>query len=225
MQNGRVKSMKKNLFILDIIFYVGLPLFVWHVLRDHVGDYAAMLLTSVPGIIYTLYRFKEMKEINVTGTFILATMVIGMVVDLMSGSALQMLWNNVYYAAAIGVFYLLTMLLKKPLALYFALDMAELQGYDRTFSKHLYFQKRLFIVFQLITFVFALRNVLSVLLNSWLIQQYGVEAFDNGILIKQILGWVMTGLTIIGFIYVGKVIQDSPEMINKVKGELEAKVN
>jgi len=71
--------MKNNVILLDLIFYLALPLFVWHVLRDHVGDYYAMLLTSVPGIIYTLYRFKQTKKLNVTGTFILASLVIGTV--------------------------------------------------------------------------------------------------------------------------------------------------
>jgi len=212
--------MKKNIIVLDLIFYVGLPLFVWHVLREHVGDYYAMLLTSVPGIFYTLYRFKEMKKINVTGIFILASLVIGTVVDLLSGSALQLLWNNVYYSAVVGVFFLLTMVFKNPLALYFAVDIAELQGYDREFSKKLYFQKRLFVIFQVLTFIFALRSGVFAGVNSWLIQQYGVEAFDNGILIKQVLGWVMTIFTVIGFFYVSKVIQDSPELIDQAKGEV-----
>lgn len=212
--------MKKNIIVLDLIFYVGLPLFVWHVLREHVGDYYSMLLTSVPGIFYTLYRFKEMKKINVTGIFILASLVIGTVVDLLSGSALQLLWNNVYYSAVVGVFFLLTMVFKKPLALYFAIDIAELQGQDREFSKKLYFQKRLFVIFQVLTFIFALRSGVFAGVNSWLIQQYGVEAFDNGILIKQVLGWVMTIFTVIGFVYVSKVIQDSPELIDQAKGEV-----
>lgn len=212
--------MKKNLIVLDLIFYVGLPLFIWHMLREYIGDYYAMLLTSVPAILYTLYRFKETKKINVTGIFILVSLLVGTVVDLLSGSALKLLWNNVYYSLVVAVFFLLTMVFKKPLALYFALDIAELQGYERSFSKNLYFQKRLFIIFQAITFIFALRSVIFAGINSWLIQQYGVEAFDNGIVIKQVLGWVMTGIVIAGFIYVSKVIQDSPELVDQVKGEV-----
>lgn len=210
--------MKKNLIVLDLIFYVGLPLFVWHMLREYIGDYYAMLLTSVPAIVYTLYRFKESKKVNVTGIFILVSLVIGTVVDLLSGSALQLLWNNVYYSLVVAVFFLLTMVFKKPLALYFALDIAELQGQDRSFSKNLYFQRKLFIIFQAITFIFALRSVIFAGVNSWLIQQYGVEAFDNGIVIKQVLGWGMTGIVVVGFIYVSKVIQDSPELVDQGKG-------
>lgn len=212
--------MKNNVIILDLIFYLALPLFVWHVLRDHVGDYYAMLLTSVPGIIYTLYRFKETKKLNVTGTFILASLVIGTVIDLLSGSALRLLWNNVFYSLAMGVFFVGTMLFKRPLALYFALDVAELQGHDRKFSKHLYYHKPLLLIFQGITLILALRSGLFAGVNSWLIIEYGVEAFDKGILLKQVLGWVITAITVIGFFYVGKVIQDSPELIKKVQADL-----
>lgn len=212
--------MKNNVILLDILFYLALPLFVWHVLRDYVGDYYAMLLTSVPGIIYTLYRFNQTKKLNVTGTFILASLVIGTVIDLLSGSALRLLWNNVYYSLAMGIFFLATMLFKRPLALYFALDVAELQGYDRKFSKHLYYHKPLLLIFQGITLILAFRSGLFAGVNSWLILEYGVEAFDKGILLKQVLGWVITAITVIGFFYVGKVIQDSPELIKKVQADL-----
>lgn len=57
-------------------------------------------------------------------------------------------------------------------------------------------------------------------LNSWLILEYGVEAFDKGILLKQVLGWVITAVTVVGFFYVSKVIQDSPELIKKVQADL-----
>jgi len=190
------------------------------VLRDHVGDYYAMLLTSVPGILYTLYRFKETKKLNVTGTFILASLVIGTVIDLLSGSALRLLWNNVYYSLAIGVFFLGTMLFKRPLALYFALDVAELQGHDRKFSKHLFNHKPLILIFQGITLILALRSGLFAGVNSWLILEYGVEAFVKGILLKQVLGWVISAITVFGLFDVGKVIKYSPELIKKVQAEL-----
>ncbi|SDL93044.1 VC0807 family protein [Sediminibacillus halophilus] len=215
--------MKKNIVLLDIIFYVLFPLFIWHFIRDFIGDYYAMLLSSVPGIIYSVYRFFELKRINFFGVFILVTLMIETLIDILAGSSLQLLWNNVFYAAAMSLFFLSSIIIKKPITLYFGLDLAELQGHDRKFSKCLYYQKRLFLIFQLITLVFALRSGVLAVVKAWLIIEYGVEAFDKGIILRQAFSWVMTGITIAGFFYIGKIIYTSPDLIKKAESEMEEK--
>lgn len=202
--------MKRNFVLLDLLIYVALPLFVWNIMRDYIGDYYAMLLSSVPGIIYTVYRFIQMKKVNTFGLFILITLIVGTLIDVLAGSSIQLLWNNVYYAAALSLFFFITMLLRKPISLFFGLDFAELQGYDRTFSKRLYYKKPLYRIFQLITLCFALRSGILAIVKAWLILEYRVEAFDKGILLRQAFSWIMTGITVAGFIYIGKIIQDSP---------------
>ncbi|TMU83560.1 hypothetical protein FGG79_19220 [Bacillus sp. BHET2] len=213
--------MKKNIVLLDLMIYVALPLLMWNVMRDYTGDYYAMLLSSVPGIIYTIYRFIEMKKVNTFGLFILLTLIIGTLIDVLAGSSLQLLWNNVYYAAALSLFFLFTMIIRKPIPLYFGLDFAELQGYDRTFSKRLYYKKPVYRVFQLITLCFALRSGIFAIFKTWLILEYGVEAFDKGILLRQAFSWIMTGITVAGFIYIGKIIKDSPQMVKEVQEEMD----
>ncbi|MHA7136956.1 VC0807 family protein [Rossellomorea arthrocnemi] len=213
--------MKRNFVLLDLLIYVALPLFVWNIMRDYIGDYYAMLLSSVPGIIYTVYRFIEMKKVNTFGLFILVTLIVGTLIDVLAGSSIQLLWNNVYYAAALSLFFFITMLLRKPISLFFGLDFAELQGYDRTFSKRLYYKKPLFRIFQLITLCFALRSGILAIVKAWLILEYGVEAFDKGIILRQAFSWIMTGITVAGFIYIGKIIQDSPQLVKEVQIELD----
>ncbi|RBP03394.1 VC0807 family protein [Rossellomorea aquimaris] len=213
--------MKRNFVLLDLLIYVALPLFVWNIMRDYIGDYYAMLLSSVPGIIYTVYRFIQMKKVNTFGLFILITLIVGTLIDVLAGSSIQLLWNNVYYAAALSLFFFITMLLRKPISLFFGLDFAELQGYDRTFSKRLYYKKPLYRIFQLITLCFALRSGILAIVKAWLILEYGVEAFDKGIILRQAFSWIMTGITVAGFIYIGKIIQDSPQLVKEVQIELD----
>ena len=213
--------MKKNIVLLDLMIYVALPLFVWNILRDYTGDYYAMLLSSIPGILYTIYRFMEMKKVNTLGLFIIVTLIVGTLIDVLAGSSLQLLWNNVYYAAGLSLFFLLTMIFKKPISLYFALDFAELQGFDRNFSKSLYYKKPLYLIFQLITLCFALRSGILAIVKTWLILEFGVEAFDKGIILRQAFSWIITGITVAGFFYIGKIIKDSPHLVKEVEDELQ----
>ncbi len=207
--------MNKNIVIGDVVFYLIFPIVIWNIGRDLAGDYYAMLISSVPGIIYSLFRFYLIKKINLFGVFILGNLLAGTLIDVLSGSALNLLWNNVYYSYFLGSLFLVTILFHRPIALYFALDFVELQGEDRIRMKETFYQKRILNIFKLITLGFALRDLLLATIKMWLILSYGVESFDKGILLRQVLSWSLTGLSIYGFIYVSKLIQDPHVTTNK----------
>ncbi|TLS36115.1 VC0807 family protein [Pseudalkalibacillus caeni] len=194
----------KKLPILDLVFYLVIPLLIWNEGRDLIGDYYAILLSTVPGILYTFYRFFVEKQFNVTGLFIITTMLIGAVVDLLSGDAEAMLWNNVYYGGGIGLFFLLSSLIRKPIAMYFSIDIAYLQGYARQDSYMLYTKKGLFVYFQLLNLLFAFRSFTMSGLKAVLIETYGVEQYDRILFMMNVAGWIFTGIIFIAYIVVGK---------------------
>ncbi|MEQ6356007.1 VC0807 family protein [Lysinibacillus sp. M3] len=89
------------------MFYAGLPYVIWNFGREPLGDYTAMLISTIPGIVYTIYRFILDKQFNITGLLILCSLALGTTVDLLSGSAEQMIWNGVYQVFFIHFFILL----------------------------------------------------------------------------------------------------------------------
>ncbi|RWZ58091.1 hypothetical protein EQV77_09920 [Halobacillus fulvus] len=215
--------MNQNKFVLlDVICYIIFPLVVWHMLRDDLGDYYAMLLTTVPGIVYTIYRFFALKKLNIFGLYMITTLVIGTLLDVMAGSALQMLWNSVLFAYVIGAFFLLTMLINKPITLFFGLDFSEMQGYDRAFSKRLFYKKKILVYFHLLTLAFALQDIALAGLKTWLIIEYGVEAFDQALILRQVINWGLTVVIVAGFFYIGNIINQSPQLIEQVEEEMKA---
>ncbi|MFQ3544094.1 VC0807 family protein [Halobacillus rhizosphaerae] len=211
----------KNFILLDLVCYIVFPLAVWHLTREAIGDYYAMLLSTVPGIIYTVYRFWALKKINVFGIYMVVNLIIGTLIDVFAGSALQLLWNHVIYAYVMAVVFLVTILLKKPLALYFGLDFTEMQGYDRKFSNQLFHKQKLYLIFCLITAAFALQNVILASIKVWLIKEYGVDAFDKGIILKQALSWGISFVIMGGYFYIGKVINSSPDLLQEVQLEMK----
>ena len=188
----------------DLLFYMAIPLIMWNTLRESLGDYATMLLASVPGIVYAVFSFIKERRINFIGLFMLITLVIGTLIDLLSGSALQMLWNNVYYGAFIGFVFIASMLVKRPIAYYFALDGGEMMGYERSSVKMFLSSKKKIIALHLITLCYGLRSIIVAGVNVHLLRQYGVEAFDQGIVFKQVVTWTITIITAFGFLYVMK---------------------
>ena len=193
--------------LLDLIIYLGLPLLIWNTLRPVLGDYFAMLLSTVPGIIYTICTFIIEKQYSVTGLFILATMLIGSTMDIYSRTAHQMLWNYVYLNTGLVTFWCLTLLARRPMALYFFIDYAFLHGVPKERTRVLYRQMPYFRYFMLLTAFLAFRDFSNVLLRISLIRHYDVEGFNQIKVITQVWTIITTVLFIYGIILIIKKIQ------------------
>jgi hypothetical protein len=194
--------MNRRLAFFDIICYLAIPFMIWNYGREFLGDYWAILLSTVPGIIYTIYRFWSERQFNILGFFIISSLLISTMVNLLSGSAESMLWNQVYLGFFTAVVFAITIAIKRPLAMYFAADVAALQGYPRKNSLHLFSQKGLFGGFQLITLLFALRPLTESFVQAWILQSYGAGAYGQMLLYIRITGWVFNGLIFLGFILI-----------------------
>lgn len=143
-----MKNMKPTLMlIVDFVLFFIFPLVFWELCREVVGDYPAMILSTLPGILYGLYRFNDTGKLNYTGICVFLNLTAGLLVDLLSGSALQLLWNNVFYSAALLFIYSVSVAARKPLYLYFALDLMAMRGYDRKLTKELFFEKKTYKLF------------------------------------------------------------------------------
>ena len=208
--------MQKNIVIYDLIFYIIFPILIFNVLQDYIGDYYAMLISSIPGVIYSSIRFVMLKKVNFFGVFIITNLAIGTLIDVLSGSAIQLLWNNIYYSYFVGGFFILSVVIKKPIFLYFSLDFVEMQGQGRDKMKELFYQRKILLIFNLITLGFAFRDILLATIKIWLVSEYGVDAFDKGIVIRQLLSWTLTGISIYGFIYISKLLNSTDD---QTKGE------
>ncbi|MBM7581049.1 VC0807 family protein [Jeotgalibacillus terrae] len=196
----------RKIAFLDLVFYVGIPYLLWNYGRDPLGDYYAMLLSTVPGFVYTVYRFIQQKQLNMMGLFIIDSLVLSTAVNILSSNAENMLWNQVYLGYLFAAVYLFSILFKKPLALTFAIDFAFLQGYPRENSKALYSTQGIFMWFQLLTSLFFFRGVFQNTFKAWLISNYGVNGYDQMLIYLTISGWIFNGLIFAGFIFISSKI-------------------
>ncbi|PGZ96370.1 hypothetical protein COE51_17185 [Bacillus pseudomycoides] len=204
--------MKQNYKALyDIVFYLIFPFIIWKFGKHFMDAYYAMLISSVPGIFYTLYCFKKERQFHVTGFFILITMIVNTSVDLLSGSAEKMLWNDVYYHITLGILVICTIFIKQPLMLYFAADYAALQGYDRKESQLLYRDPRLFPSFQYFTLFFGLQFIALSFIKIYMISKFGVDGYGEMKAIMTGIGWFVSIAIGAGFLWVAHKIKQVTE--------------
>ena len=209
--------MLKNIFnkrtLTDLIIYLGIPLLIWNTGRSSLGDYWAMLLSTVPGVIYTLYTFIKEKQFSITGLFILSTMIIGSIMDIYSKTAQQMLWNYVYLNFGWTIFWCITMLARKPMAMYFFIDYAFLHGVPKDHSRALYHTKPFFRYFMLLTLFLAGRDLFDACMRIFLINYLDVEginnigeAFNKIKVITQVWNLATTVMFVYGILWIVKKI-------------------
>lgn len=212
--------MNKRLIILDLICYGAIPFIIWNYGKEPLGDYLAILLSTVPGFLYTVYRFVKEKQFNIAGLFILTTLLLSTIVNLLSSTAENMLWNQVYLGLGFGIIILLSTIIRKPLALYFAVDIAYLQGHSRESSRKLFYSKGLFMWFQWINLLFVVRATFTNSLKAFLVQSYGAQGYNKVIIYMNISNWVFSGFIFLGFIFISNKImqymQQSSSQVNEL---------
>lgn len=200
--------MKRKVF-LEIVMYLVFPLVIWNLGRKELNDYYAMLLTTVPGIAYTIYSFVKERQYNITGIFILCSLFIGRGLDLIVGSAEGMLWNGVYLDAGYILFWIFTMIIRKPMGMYFFIDYAYIQGFPRESTRKLYLRKDLFPYFQYFTGFFVLRDFENILLKTYLIRKLGVEGFNQISIIMSINNYIFSGIMVMIILFIAKKIKET----------------
>lgn len=213
--------MNKRLVILDIVCYVAIPFVIWNHGREPLGDYWAIILSTVPGFIYTIYRFWIEKQFNILGLFIIGSLLIDTIVNLLSSTAETMLWNQVYLGYGYAGILLVSMFLRRPIALYFMVDWAYIQGHAREDSVRLYYRKELLTGFQWLTILFIVRSILQTSFKAWLLQAYGADGYGKMLIYLNISGWVSSGIVTIGFIL---MIIKINKVVEKLYGK-PAKIN
>jgi len=134
-------------------------------------------------------------------------MIVSCILNLDSKTAHQILWNYVYLNIGLVVFWCLTLLAKRPMAMYFFIDYAYLHGVPKAHTRVVYRQMPYIRYFMFLTIFLALRDFLDILLRVLLIHFYDVGGFNKIIIITQVWNTMTTIMFIYGIILIIKKIQ------------------
>ncbi|WZY00386.1 VC0807 family protein [Bacillus sp. FSL W7-1360] len=190
--------MNRKFLLGDILFFVVLPLAIWNYGRDMIGDYYAMLLSTIPGLVYSAIRLALTKRINSYGIYVVITLAVSFIINILSPSAEAILWNSkVWFNSTTALIILGTIAIRKPLFLYFAIDFAEAAGYSREQSNIAFRQKGIFYIFVLVTLAFVVQDLLYAAVTAFYLFHKGVEGYNELVLFRTILGWALSGIIFI----------------------------
>lgn len=199
-----------------MIVYLGIPLLAWNLGRSYWGDYLTILLGMVPAVIYTIVTFIWNREWNITGIFFLSIISLNFLMNLLSHSAEQELWNSVLMGFISIAFYSSTILLKRPIGMYFFIDYAYAKGIPREKSRGLYGSPRYLHYFVKFTLFLCLRELIAILVKSAMIKQMGIKGFNAILVTNTVLNYIFTAVMIMYIMYIIKQIHKSKVAVEDI---------
>ncbi|OPL08094.1 MAG: hypothetical protein AVO33_02045 [delta proteobacterium ML8_F1] len=186
-------SVKKQI-VIDLMFYLGLPLAIWNLGRGFTGDYLAMFLSALTAILYTAYKFFFEKKYNVTGLVIVFGILLNLYLNLISETAIDILYNGVYLNMAFILLYGVSMVLRRPLGRVFYLDYRKMYGEAREESLEKlkgFSGSRLF---DALTLIFIVRELALWGIRALLLQRYGVEGANEVLVYSRIVSYLFIAM-------------------------------
>ncbi len=187
--------MKKKI-LMDIFFYLAVPLLAWNLLREMFSDYHVVLFGMVPAVIYTAVSFFRSREWNVTGMFFLGLITLNLAMNIESDTAEEILWNGVWMGYISIAFYVFTIAIKRPIGMYFFIDYAYSRGVPRERSAALYKAPENIHHFYKFTLFLILREVVVIVVKSSMIKTQGIEGFNQIQVTTTTINYAFTALMI-----------------------------
>lgn len=176
-------------------------------------EYNLILVSTVPGAIYTFFTLVKLGRFNFTGVFLLVTLFIGSGLDIVSGSVKAMFIYGAVYQFILAAVFLASLAIGRPLALTFALDLAELFGHSREGSRKLYSQTALMPFLHIITIIFVVKHLILGL-AKWFVITYCynnelnklIIGYDHYLFYERLLSWGIGGsIAFVWFLFMRKV--------------------
>ncbi len=201
----------KRKIILDIFFYVAVPLIFWNFLRDFFGGYYTLLASTVPGTIYAITTFIREKEHRITGYVLFGGMILARLLDLIVDSPEAILWNDVWINILFAVLWGTSLVLRKPIGMYFFLDYASYSGVDYHKSKEHYIKHPLK-QFYILTIILFVQDVVIASTYAILITKLGIGGFNKILTTMGLINYLNIGIIVLYVIHTIKVIKNKKQI-------------
>lgn len=179
------------------------PYLVYEALHKHYGDTRALMASILPPLLWSLYELIKTRKLDALSIVVVASILFTVVATALGGSARMIQIRDALVTGVIGILFLLSLLLKKPLLFHLAqATIARNPDSDIPQMQVLWAQPGGPRVFRVMTVVWGIglvvqTSLLCVLASIWPIGRY--------LLVSPFIGYGLLGVLLLwSFIYVEK---------------------
>lgn len=186
MTEDKPKTDRLTAFV-SLAVNIAIPLIVYHFAAPQLGESGGLVLSSVPVILWNLLEVVRFRRLDAISLLVLFGILLSLAAMAVGGSARFLLLRESLVAGTIGLVFLGSLLLPRPLMYYLARlgeakrSAEDLSVFDTAWPKP-GFVKAMY----LMTWVWGLGLVSEAILRCWLVWSWPVERY---LAIAPIIGY------------------------------------
>jgi hypothetical protein len=194
-------------FVLDLAVNLLLPWLAYRLAAPHWGETGGLIASAVPPVIWSLVELARFRRVDALSVIVLAGIVLSIFAMALGGSPRMLLLRESLVSGAIGVAFLLSLPLRRPLIFYLARATVAREQADGAARITALINERP-------TFAAALRLMTAVwgagltgetLLRSWMAWTWPIERF---LVVSPFIGYGIYGALLTWTLWYRKVLRE-----------------
>lgn len=191
-QTTRILMKLRFASMLELAINLLLPWLAYRLTLPHVGETGALIISTVPPILWSLIELVRFRRIDALSMMVVAGIVLSILAMALGGSARMLLLRESLVSGLIGVTFLLTLPLRRPLIFYLARATVarEMEGGAARFEALWQERPALVSSMRLMTLLWGVGLTGETALRLWMALTWPIERF---LAISPLIGYGIYG--------------------------------
>ncbi|PRX26581.1 hypothetical protein B0G75_11883 [Paraburkholderia sp. BL18I3N2] len=188
-------------FVLELAVNFLLPWLAYRLALPHLGETGALIASAAPPIVWSLIELARFRRVDALSVLVVAGIVLSVAAMALGGSPRMLLLRESLISGAIGVVFLLSLPMRRPLIFYLARATVarEMEGGAARFEALWQERPALVSAMRLMTLVWGVGLTGETALRAWMALTWPIERF---LVVSPFIGYGIYGaLTLWTFWY------------------------
>lgn len=166
-------------FVLELVVNFLLPWLAYRLALPHLGETGALIASAVPPIVWSLIELIRFRRVDALSMMVVAGIVLSVAVMALGGTPRMLLLRESLVSGAVGVVFLLSLPMRRPLIFYLARATVarEMEGGAARFEALWRERPALVSAMRLMTLVWGVGLTGETALRAWMALTWPIERF------------------------------------------------
>ncbi|EIF31610.1 hypothetical protein BCh11DRAFT_07139 [Burkholderia sp. Ch1-1] len=183
-------------FVLELAVNFLLPWLAYRLALPHLGETGALIASAVPPILWSLVELVRFRRVDALSVMVVSGIVLSVAAMALGGSPRMLLLRESLVSGAVGVVFLLSLPMRRPLIFYLARATVarEMEGGAARFETLWQERPALVAAMRLMTLVWGVGLTGETALRAWMALTWPIERF---LVVSPFIGYgIYGGLTL-----------------------------
>ncbi|CAE6719898.1 VC0807 family protein [Paraburkholderia nemoris] len=197
-------------FVLELAVNFLLPWLAYRFTLPHLGETGALIASAVPPIVWSLIELVRFRRVDALSVMVVAGIVLSVAAMALGGSPRMLLLRESLVSGAIGVVFLLSLPMRRPLIFYLARATVarEMEGGAKRFETLWRERPALVSAMRLMTLVWGVGLTGETALRAWMALTWPIERF---LVVSPFIGYGIYGALTLWTLWYRKTMRSRVE--------------